>query len=154
MELTQRQALAEAIVEASSALVGIAVRSIAAVQDGVTVVQHRVLVLLDSHQILSVSEVAVRLGVDQSVASRHCARLEELGLVDRSRSARDGRSREVSLTEAGRRRVSAVRAARRRAVEEVLGRMSDIDGEAARHCLEAFSRAAERPGNPSVAPAR
>lgn len=149
----ERQALAEAIVQASSALVGIAVRSVATVRDGVTVVQHRVLVLLETHRALSVNEVAERLGVDQSVASRHCARLEMLGLVDRSRSVRDGRSREVSLTAAGGRRLAAVRAARHRAVEEVLARMSDVDGEAARHCLEAFSRAAEVSGSPFAAPA-
>jgi DNA-binding MarR family transcriptional regulator len=153
VDLTDREALAEAIVNASTALLGIAVRSVSAVRGDVTLVQHRVLVLLDTHDVLSIGAIADGLGVDQSVASRHCARLEELGLLARSRSERDARSRDVRLTRSGRARVADVRAARRRAIDAVLVHLHDDDPETVRRSFEAFSRAAELAEGPATAPA-
>jgi DNA-binding MarR family transcriptional regulator len=153
VDLTDREALAEAIVNASTALLGIAVRSVSAVRGDVTLVQHRVLVLLEAHGVLSIGAIADGLGVDQSVASRHCARLEELGLLDRSRSVRDARSRDVRLTPFGRARVADVRAARRRAIEAVLVHLPDHDAETVRRSFEAFSRAVELAEGPATAPA-
>jgi DNA-binding MarR family transcriptional regulator len=153
VDLTDRDALAEAILNASTALLGIAVRSVSAVSGEVTLVQHRVLVLLHAHDVLSIGAIAEGLGVDQSVASRHCARLEELGLVDRSRSVRDARTRDVRLTPSGLARVADVRAARRRAVDAVLVHMHDDEAEIVRRSFEAFSRAAELAEGPAPAPA-
>jgi DNA-binding MarR family transcriptional regulator len=66
---------------------------------------------------LAVSELAERLGVDQSTASRQVKPLEERGLIGRTNDPSDRRSSLLSITAAGRRVRSRVR-------ETVL---SDID---------------------------
>jgi len=125
MDDQERAEAADALVTASGALLAIAVRSVAAGPVDLTVAQHRVLVLVESHGVLSVNAVAEHLGVDQSNASRHCSRLARLGLVTRTRARHDGRAVDVRLTPAGRRQVRAVRAARRSEIQRVLDRMSD-----------------------------
>jgi DNA-binding MarR family transcriptional regulator len=143
MDASEQDRLAEALLVASRALVAIAVRSMSASTATVTLVQHRVLVLLESRGQLSVTAVAEELGVDQSRASRHCSRLAHLGLVTRDRSAHDGRAVDVALTEAGRRHLQAVRHARRREIAGVLDRLPDETARAAVWAFEQFDRAAE-----------
>jgi DNA-binding MarR family transcriptional regulator len=114
-------------------------------------VQHRVLVSLPEEGTLSVHELAARLGVDQSNASRLCARLEKLGLQPRSRARHDGRAFDVALTPAGQRQVDAVDEARRTAIVDVLARMSDEEAPSAVRALQGFDAAAEplRPADPA-----
>jgi DNA-binding MarR family transcriptional regulator len=147
MDELERQDLAETLLGVSRALLAVAVRTVAAVPPGLTVVQHRVLVLVSEAGTLSVGAVAHELGVDQSTASRHCARLEAWGLLLRSRAAHDGRSVDVSLTPAGRRQVRAVHAARRAEVLEILDRMPDADARAAVSALRCFHEAAHQPAD-------
>jgi DNA-binding MarR family transcriptional regulator len=137
--------VATALLDAGRALVAIAVRTVSAGPVPLTVVQHRVLVLVADRGSLSVTAVASALGVNQSTASRHCARLEQLGLVARARAAHDGRSVDVALTAAGRRQVQAVRSAREREITEVLSRMPRPVSRAALQALEQFSEAAGEP---------
>ena len=61
-----------------------------------------------------VSQVAEELQVDLSVASRQVANLDAAGYIKRIPDPRDGRSRKLELTAAGKR---ALRAARRRSTE-------------------------------------
>ena len=138
MEQSERDRLADALLEASRALLAVAVRSISAGTAKVTVVQHRVLVLLDAHQLLSVNAVADELGIDQSNASRHCTRLARLGLVTRTRATHDGRAVDVALTAAGRQQVRAVRAARRREIVQLLANLPDSDVREMAHAFELF----------------
>ena len=138
MEQSERYRLADALLEASRALLAVAVRSISACSAKVTVVQHRVLVLLDAHQLLSVNAVADELGIDQSNASRHCTRLARLGLVTRTRATHDGRAVDVALTAAGRQQVRAVRAARRREIVQLLANLPDSDVREMAHAFELF----------------
>ena len=142
MDPVERDELAETLLVTSRALVAIAVRSMAAGVAGVTVVQHRVLVLLDDRGPLSVNALAEELGVDQSNASRHCARLAGLGLVTRARSRHDGRGVDTAITEAGRRHLEAVRRARRTEIGRVLDRMPDDAARAAVRAFELFDRTA------------
>ncbi len=142
MQESERQQLVEALVTASRALVGVAVRAVGAGPAEVTVVQHRVLVLLFERTTLSVNAIAEHLGVDQSNASRHCARLENLGLVSRRRAERDGRAVDVALTDAGRRQVQAVREARHHEVAAILSLMPDEQARAAVGALQHFNEAA------------
>jgi DNA-binding MarR family transcriptional regulator len=144
MEPTERDRLADAVVDASYALLAIAVRSVSAGVSEVTVVQHRVLVLLQARGTLSVNAVADELGVDQSNASRHCTRLAQLGLVTRTRAAHDGRAVDVSLTDAGRRQVQVVRSARRDEIAQVLADLPDSDVRQVTRSFELFERSAWR----------
>ena len=141
---TERDRLVEALTASSAALVGIAVRSVAAGPAEVTVAQHRVLVLLDEHGATTVTTLADRLGVDQSNASRHCSRLARLGLVDRTPAAHDGRAVEVQLTHAGRHQVRTVRDARRRELERVLDDLTDPEVQGVARAFELFHHAAAR----------
>lgn len=142
MDADERDRLADALLDASRSLMAIAVRSVSAGPVPVTVVQHRLLVLLDARSTLSVNAVAEELGVDQSNASRHCSRLERLGLVRRSRADHDGRAVDVSLTGAGLRQVQAVRDARRAEIARVLERLPDPAVREAVRGFEAFRDAA------------
>lgn len=134
--------LADAFVVASRALVGIAVRSVDAAPVDITVTQHRVLVLLASRGGLTISEIAAELAVNRSNASRHCDRLQRLGLVARRRSEEDGRVVCVVLTPEGSTVVDAVTRARRAEILAVLERMDDVDPRAIIGALQAFNDAA------------
>jgi DNA-binding MarR family transcriptional regulator len=142
MEDPTRAEAADVLLTASGALLAIAIRSVAAAPVDLTVAQHRVLVLVESHPVLTVNELAEHLGVDQSNASRHCSRLASLGLVTRTRARHDGRAVEVRLTPSGRRQVQAVREARRDEIRQVLARMSDRSVRQSLRGFAAFDEAA------------
>lgn len=127
--------LTDAFVTSARALVGIALRSVNASPVEITLMQHRVLVLLASKGERSVSMLAEQLGVNVSNASRVCDRLQRLGLVARRRSTTDARSVKVALTAEGRAVVRAVDQHRRAEVRQLLGSFSP---EAAHHAVEAL----------------
>src|SRR5690606_6821472 len=135
--------LAAAFVTASRALIGIAIRSVQAAPVEVTVPQHRVLVLLASKGTQSVGTIAQQLGVNPSNATRVCDRLQRLGLIVRSRSARDGRAVEVSITADGQSLVETVNAHRVAEVSRLLQDMPPDLRPAALTAMREFSRAAE-----------
>ncbi|HEY0643730.1 MAG TPA: MarR family transcriptional regulator [Nocardioides sp.] len=138
--------LADALLTASRALVGIAVRSINAAPVEVTLVQHRLLVLLATGGDQTIGALAAQLEVNASNASRLCDRLERLGLISRIRSVSDGRAVDVSLTAEGSRLLETVRERRRRDVGRVLSGLSLRDAEAAVAALTAFNEAAHEQG--------
>lgn len=138
--------LADAFVAASRALVAIAVHSVGAAPVEVTVPQFRLLVLLASAEERTVGDIAEALGVNQSNATRHCDRLQRLGLVERRRSADDGRVVCVRLTTDGEKLVDAVMRQRRADVRRVLEEMPSADREATLAALRAFNVAAEDVG--------
>jgi DNA-binding MarR family transcriptional regulator len=134
--------LAAAFVTASRALVGIAIRSVEAAPLPVTVVQHRVLVLLAAEGPQAIGSIAQQLGVNPSNATRVCDRLQRLDLIQRSRSEADGRAVHVSITPAGRRLVDAVNEHRRREVADVLRTLPLRDVGTVVAALESFNHAA------------
>lgn len=69
---------------------------------------------------IRLSELAQRLGIDVSTASRHVANLEGSGLVRRVADPSDRRAVMLDLTEAGDETLDRVRLARRRLLAEVL----------------------------------
>ena len=92
--------------------------------------------VLEVHGPLRISEVAQRLGVDLSVASRQIAALAAEGYVERREDARDRRAQLVAVTRAGRR---ALRESHRRMVAaftRVLESWSDEDVDALTGGLE------------------
>lgn len=135
--------LVEEMLTTSRALVGIAIRSIAAAPVDVTVAQHRLLVLLASRGPQSVGEIAEKLGVNPSNASRHCDRLQRLGLVDRQRSEDDGRVVQIRLTRQGGRLLDAVTQRRREDIAELMGRLSPEQEGVVVAALRAFNAAAD-----------
>src|SRR5215218_8058102 len=75
-------AAVDALLDASRALVGVAARSLADVED-VTVPQFRALVLISSRARTTVSDLATALGIHPTSASRLCDRLVRKRLVNR-----------------------------------------------------------------------
>ena len=135
--------LVEEFLTVSRALVGLSVQSVAASPVEVTLVQFRVLVLLAARGEQQVGDIAAALAVNPSNATRHCDRLQRLGLVERRRSSQDGRVVRVALSERGKEVVEAVTARRREQVRRVLEAMPSVRVEAAVAALRAFSEAAE-----------
>lgn len=119
--------LVEELLVTSRALVGIAIRSVAAATTEVTVAQHRLLMLLANSGPQSVGDIADYVGVNPSNASRQCDRLERLDLVRRARSADDRRVVQIELTSAGRRLVDAVLCQRRKELAAIVDGISDHD---------------------------
>lgn len=138
----------EEFITVSRALVGIAVRSIATSPVEVTLVQHRLLVLLATRGPQSVTAVAAELGVNASNASRVCDRLQRAGLVSRERSAHDARSVRVSLTAAGTEVLGRIHAERRREVRAVLEALPVETSRETVALLRAFNQAAGEPADP------
>ena len=138
--------MADAFITVSRALVGIAVRSINAAPIEVTLVQHRLLVLLATGGDQTVGALAEQLEVNASNASRLCDRLQKLGLLARDRSSSDGRAVDVSLTASGHNLLETVRTHRRHEIQQVLNHMPRTDIDATISALTAFGEAAHEVG--------
>jgi DNA-binding MarR family transcriptional regulator len=135
-------AVTDAVLLASRALMGVVVRSLAIVEDDVTLVQYRALVVLASRGKQGGSELADALGVQPSTATRLCDRLVAKGFIRRATSRQSGREIALTVTPAGRALVRAVTARRRREVNRIVERLPRDDRIRLRAALSAFAGAA------------
>lgn len=94
---------------------------------GLSAAQLFVVRKLAETQMLSVGELAQRTATSQSSVSEVVQRLVTSGLVSRQRSARDARSVELTLTDAGRELAARSPAAVQDSVLEGLNRMNPND---------------------------
>jgi DNA-binding MarR family transcriptional regulator len=106
----------------SRVLVAVASRSIAAVDDAVTLPQFRALVVLDTHD-RNVGELAHELRIQPSTATRLCDRLVRKKLVRRQVDDANRREVTVSLSNSGRSLVRDVTARRRREIELIMAKV-------------------------------
>jgi DNA-binding MarR family transcriptional regulator len=132
----------ELLLTASRALVAVAARSLAAVDESVTLPQFRVLVILASRGPRLMVQLAEALGIHQSTATRVCDRLVAKGLVERSRDHPSRREVQIDLTAEGRRIVHDVSAARRADIEQIVARIPPALRSATVEALTAFNDAA------------
>ncbi len=132
----------ELLLTASRALVAVAARSLAAVDETVSLPQYRVLVVLASHGPQVMGHLADALGVHQSTATRVCDRLVAKGLVERSTGYPSRREVRIDLTKEGRRIVHDVSAARRADIEQIVARIPPALRSATVEALTAFNDAA------------
>src|SRR5262245_44032878 len=109
--------------DASRAVIAAAVRALARVDSAITVAQMRVLVLLWTGEPLTLSAVAVRLGVNASNASRTCDRLVTTGFVHRAEQASDRRQIALTLTAKGRAFVTELLHRREEELTAIVDRM-------------------------------
>jgi DNA-binding MarR family transcriptional regulator len=133
---------ADATLLASRALVGVAARSLAGLEDTLTFVQYRALVLLAARGVLNVGSLADELGVHASTATRLCDRLAEKSLISRATSAESRREVEIELTTEGRALVRSVTNRRRREIAKIVGRLDPERLEALVAAFSAFADAA------------
>ena len=112
--------MVDAVLSASRVLVAVAARSLAGLDEEVTLTQYRSLVVLASRGPQTVAALADALGVTPPTASRLAERLVRKGLVRRRTDRHDRRQVRVALTTAGRRLVDVVTARRRQEISDLL----------------------------------
>jgi DNA-binding MarR family transcriptional regulator len=139
----------DAVLVASRALVGVAARSLAAVEDEVTLPQFRALVVLSSGGARRQGELAETLGVHPSTATRLCARLEAKRLITRQPAEESRRELIVDLTRAGRDIVDSVTARRRQEIARIVAKIPRREQRILVHALGAFAEAAGELPEPS-----
>jgi DNA-binding MarR family transcriptional regulator len=134
-----------AVLRASRALVGVSARSLATVDEELTLPQFRCLVVLRTRGPVNLNALADALGVAASSAMRVFDRLVAAGLAERR--VNDENRREVVLTvsPAGRTLVDAVTRRRRREVARILDRMPAERRTALADAFAAFGDAAGEP---------
>lgn len=93
-----------------------------------------------------VSELAARLDVDLSVASRQVATLEAAGLVERDPDPADRRAHLLGLTDAGRAALADVHGHLTAGLADALADWSDDDLLAAARTLQRLNESFERRG--------
>ena len=138
----------DAVLLASRALVGVAARSLADVEDEVTLPQFRALVVLATSD-RNLGELADALDVHPSTATRLCSRLETKGLITRRPATESRRELVVSLTHRGRKLVDDVTRRRRREITRIVDRISERDQRVLVHALGVFADAAGEAPEPS-----
>ncbi|MBW0105562.1 MarR family winged helix-turn-helix transcriptional regulator [Pseudonocardia sp. KRD291] len=135
-------ALVDAVMTASRALLAVAARSLAAVDEDVTLPQYRTLVVLAQYGARRPADLAASLAVTPSTATRMCDRLVAKGLIDRERADDDRRAVAVALTRDGEDLVRNVTGHRREELGRLLGAMPQDRRQAVVEGLRSFSEAA------------
>lgn len=131
----------DAVMAATRAFVAMAAKSLALVEDVVTLIQWRALVVISGAERLSLNEVADQVGVHPSTATRFCDRLIGDGLLLRQQDPADRRYVVLSLTPKGQRLVAKVTAARRSDIQRVLGNIEPSRRRPIASALEEFAGA-------------
>lgn len=138
----QAEPVVDALLLASRALATITARSLASVNEEVTLTQFGTLVVLSERGPQTVTALAEHLDVHASTMTRMCTRLVSRGLVVRVPSAVDRREVVITLSPSGARLVEEVRNARKREFDSVVGRMQVVDKQAVIDACYAFASAA------------
>ncbi len=138
-------AVTDAVLTASRLLVAVSARSIAAVDDSISLAQFRLLVVLFSRGQQKVTTLAEALGVNPSSATRAIDRLLDAGLVDRQPNPMSRREMQVSLTRAGQRVVRNATRRRREEIAAIVERMPATHQRGLVRALNAFSQAGGEP---------
>jgi DNA-binding MarR family transcriptional regulator len=142
-----RNSEVDAVLAACRLLVAITAQALATVEEDVSVIQLRILVVLASRGVTTLSELAAASGLHLSSASRACDRMVRDGLLARTDAPHDRRSLQLTLTDRGTALVGRVARARRDAVEPILGRMSAQGSAQLVSLLEDFTAAGGEPSD-------
>jgi DNA-binding MarR family transcriptional regulator len=141
--------LTDVVLVASRALIAVASRSIAAIDESVTLPQFRALVVLDCcGGSCRVGELASELRIQPSTATRLCDRLVRRGLVERHVDEANRREVTVTLSTAGKHLVDEATEVRRVEIGAILARIAPGERRTIVEALSAFRDAA----GPDLAP--
>lgn len=138
-------AVTDAVLTASRLLVAVSARSIAAVDESITLPQFRLLVVLSTHGPLKLATLAEYLGVNPSTATRMIDRLIATNLVSRQVSPTSRREVVVELTDTGAAVVTQVTQQRRAQIAQIVDRMPTKHRHDLVTVLEAFTDAGGEP---------
>jgi DNA-binding MarR family transcriptional regulator len=148
-DLGDVDAVVTAVLTASRLLVAVNARSLASVEDTLTLPQFRMLVVLESRGEVSLTRLAEHLAVNPSTAMRMADRLTALGFITRRNNPEDRRTVRLTLTASGRRTVAEV-TARRRA--EIAGIVADVPEDQRAELIRGLRNFAAAGGEPPVVP--
>ncbi|MDX3696678.1 MarR family transcriptional regulator [Streptomyces europaeiscabiei] len=139
-----------AVLTASRLLVAISARSLAAVEERVTLPQFRMLVVLSMRGATKLVVLADQLQVAPSTAMRMVDRLIAAGLADRQTNPDNRRETLLQLTDEGRRAVEDVMARRRTELATVVERLAPDQRTALIDALTVFNTAGGEPAAPAT----
>ncbi|MET7378303.1 MarR family transcriptional regulator [Streptomyces sp. NPDC005526] len=134
-----------AVLTASRLLVAVSARSLAEVEERVTLPQFRMLVVLASRGATKLVDLAELLQVAPSTAMRMVDRLIAAGLADRQHNPANRRETMLQLTEEGRRTVESATARRRAEIAAIVQRLRPTQRLALVEALDAFNEAGGEP---------
>jgi DNA-binding MarR family transcriptional regulator len=139
-------AITDALLTASRLLVAISARSIALVDDTITIPQFRTLVILSNEGPINLATLAGLLDVQPSTTGRMVDRLVSAGLIDRQPHPSSRRELVAELTSRGRTVVKQVTANRRKELARVVEKMPQRERRGLVRALTAFTNAGGEPG--------
>lgn len=134
-------AITDALLTSSRLLVAISARSIADVDESITIPQFRTLVILSLRGSMNLATLAGKLGVQPSTVGRMVDRLVTAGLIDRQQHPSSRRELVVDLTSRGEKLVRKVIARRREEIARVVDNMPARERHGLVRALTAFSAA-------------
>lgn len=134
-------AMTDAVLTASRLLVAVSARSIAAVDESITIPQFRLLVVLHARGPVKPTALAEVLGVNPSTTTRMVDRLVAAGLVRREANPESRRELVVKLTGNGTQVVREVMRRRRAEVARIVDRMPSGTRRGLVRALTAFTAA-------------
>ncbi|AYF78642.1 MarR family transcriptional regulator [Nocardia yunnanensis] len=137
--------ITDALLAASRLLVALSARSIALVDETITIPQFRTLVILSTRGPLKGVALSNALDVQPSTTARMVDRLVSVGLVNRKQNPDSRRELIIELTALGHRIVDQVTAHRRREIVAVVERMPERDRSGLVRALTAFTVAGGEP---------
>ncbi len=135
----------DALLTASRLLVAISARSIALVDDTITIPQFRTLVILSNRGPVNLATLAGLLDVQPSTTGRMVDRLVSAGLIDRKPHPTSRRELVAALTTRGRKIVRQVTANRRRQISEIVEKIPPRERQGLVRALTAFTAAGGEP---------
>ncbi|MFD1311910.1 MarR family winged helix-turn-helix transcriptional regulator [Streptomyces kaempferi] len=142
-------AVTRAVLTASRLLVAVSARSLAEVEDRVTLRQFRMLVVLSTRGATKLVVLADLLQVAPSTAMRMVDRLIAAGLVDRQTNPDNRRETLLQLTVEGRRTVADVTARRWAEIATIVERLAPQQRATLVEALAAFNEAGGEPPAPA-----
>lgn len=137
--------ITDALLTASRLLVAISARSIALVDDTITIPQFRTLVILSNQGPVNLATLANLLDVQPSTTGRMVDRLVGARLIDRHPHPTSRRELMAALTPRGRRVVRQVTANRRRQLADIVEQMPPRERRGLVRALTAFTAAGGEP---------
>jgi DNA-binding MarR family transcriptional regulator len=139
-----------AVLTASRVLVGVSARSLAGVEETVTLTQFRTLVVLEGHGEINLNRLAELLDVNASTAMRMIERLLSAGMVTRRDNPANRREVLLGLSEQGRGLVRRVTAKRRKEIARIVTVLPHGQRAGLIEALLAFADAAGEPDAPAT----
>jgi DNA-binding MarR family transcriptional regulator len=138
-------AIADALLTASRLLIAISARSIADVDDSITIPQFRTLVILSNRGPVNITTLANLLGVQPSTTGRMVERLVSAGLIDRKPHPESRRELVAKLTSRGQQLVRRVTERRRDEIARVVQNMPEDERGGLVRALNAFTASGGEP---------